>query len=254
MKISIIGTGRVATHLALAFYKAGITIVEIFGRTPEKAQLLAQKVNASPISDIAQMSQADIFICSVKDDALETLLQKSNFKNSLVVHTAGSLDMDILQNFSENIGVFYPLQTFSFEKEINWENTPLFIEANSDKNLKELTKLANKISKKVTVCSSENRRNIHISAVFVCNFSNHMYAIGEKLMQDANLSFDMLLPLINETSKKVNTVSPKLAQTGPAVRYDRNVIDKHLAALSNEPNLQEIYQLLTENIHKFATE
>ena len=268
MKIVFLGSGNVATHLSQALnHSMSDDVVQVYSPTAENAKSLAELLSCGYCTDINDVDvNADIYICSVKDSAQRQvwLALKKHFNESdvnlaekIVVHTAGALAMngeDGLSNVFPNCGVVYPVQSFSKQRAVDLSHTPFLIEATNPSTLEKLRRLVATVSDRCYEATTRQRNALHPAAVFASNFANHMYAIGEKLMQDANLSFDMLLPLINETSKKVNTVSPKLAQTGPAVRYDRNVIDKHLAALSNEPNLQEIYQLLTKNIHKFATE
>jgi predicted short-subunit dehydrogenase-like oxidoreductase (DUF2520 family) len=249
MKIAIIGAGNLATHLSLALQNSGEDIIQIFSRTAESASDLAGKLNAQYTTDVSCISnEADLYVYAVSDYALEDLLSENIAPDALHVHTAGSVSIEIFQGKKHNFGVIYPLQTFSKNKELVFGNIPVFIEASSDENLKLLHDLTSKISEKVIELCSEERLKLHIAAVFACNFVNHFYGIAEALVAETGLSFDVLKPLILETADKMNYLNPKEAQTGPSKRNDRNVIDKHLLVLQNQPELQDLYQALSQMI------
>jgi predicted short-subunit dehydrogenase-like oxidoreductase (DUF2520 family) len=188
---------------------------------------------------------------ALKDSAFEEVLPQINFQNKLLVHCSGSMPLSCLENYSENIGVFYPLQTFSKDREVDFAEIPVFVEANSPENEKKLVQMAEKISGRASVLNSEKRLNLHISAVFACNFVNHFYTIAAEVLKSKEIPFEVLNPLILETARKVQNLEPVLAQTGPAVRFDENVISKHLDALQEFPEFQKLYELVSESIYKF---
>jgi predicted short-subunit dehydrogenase-like oxidoreductase (DUF2520 family) len=188
---------------------------------------------------------------ALKDSAFEEVLPQINFQNKLLVHCSGSMPLSCLEKYSENIGVFYPLQTFSKDREVDFAEIPVFVEANSPENEKKLVQMAEKISGRASVLNSEKRLNLHISAVFACNFVNHFYTIAAEVLKSKEIPFEVLNPLILETARKVQNLEPVLAQTGPAVRFDENVISKHLDALQEFPEFQKLYELVSESIYKF---
>ena len=171
--------------------------------------------------------------------------------NGLWVHTAGSMPMDIFSGHVANYGVLYPMQTFSKTREVDFSVIPFFLEANTSENAGKLQQLAEKLSENVRFLSSDKRKSLHLAAVFACNFTNHIYALAVKFLQGQGIPADVLLPLIDETAAKIHTMSPREAQTGPAIRYDENVINKHLAML-DDPDMRTIYRLISQSIHKEA--
>jgi predicted short-subunit dehydrogenase-like oxidoreductase (DUF2520 family) len=216
----------------------------------ENAQQLAQKVNAEAVCELENINtEADLYILSVKDDALSTVAQNMPTVQGIVVHTAGSISVDVLSRFS-NHGVFYPFQTFTKDSEVDFSSIPILVESNSENNAETLLKLAQELSKQVLQASSEQRRNLHIAAVYACNFVNHMYRLADEILQKNELPFDLLHPLIQETASKVQNISPHKTQTGPASRKDYQVIDKHINTLKSSEELQSIYKLLTDSIIK----
>lgn len=249
--IIFIGAGNLATHLALALKSAGKRIIQVYSRTYSSASQLAAKINAEPISDINLLkNNADIFIVSIKDAAIEQIVADIKINNKLIVHTSGSIPMEVLKSVSDNYGVFYPLQTFSKNKDIDFSNLPICLEANNQENLETLKIFAAAISNNINEIDFEKRRIIHLAAVFACNFTNNMYAIAEQLLKENNISFNILLPLVQETALKIYKDSPGKLQTGPAVRGDEIVISSHLNMLANHKNFKEIYKLISDNIKK----
>ncbi len=249
--VIIIGAGNLATQLAKALCAANIAIWQVYSRTIESASCLANKVGAEPVVDIAKLKpNADLYIFSVKDDALIPCLEKFPFSKSLIVHTAGSIPMSALGSYSEQYGVFYPLQTFSKTKDVDFLEIPICIEAKNDTIYNKLESLASLLTNDVRAVDSLQRQSLHLAAVFVCNFVNHMYQIGHQLMEQNRLSFDILRPLIYETANKIRTTTPKQAQTGPAVRYDQEVMQKQMQQLAKQENLQAIYQLISKDINE----
>lgn len=245
IKIVIIGSGNVAQHLISAFLKAdGIDLVQVFAR--KKESLLHLLDSHFIIDDFNTLSEADVYLIAVSDNAIAEVSKRFPFQNRLVVHTSGSIAMGALSNKNRK-GVFYPLQTFSKNKQVNFKEIPICLETEIEKDYQILKTLAQAISDKVYPISSKQRKAIHVSAVFVCNFVNHLYQIGNEICLENKIDFDILKPLIDETASKIVTLSPKEAQTGPAKRNDSQTINAHLSFLTNE-NQKEIYKLLTKSI------
>lgn len=251
-KIVFVGAGNLATNLAKAFCAQQIKITQIYSRTEQSAMTLAQAVGASYTTVPEEIvNDADIYIVALKDDALLELMPRILLgkENALMVHTSGSLPLSVWGSTLRQ-GVFYPLQTFSKQRIVDFKDIHIFIESNSSRDYSLLANLASKISNEVCELSSEKRRQLHLAAVFANNFTNHMYALADKLLHQYDLPFSYILPLIEETERKIHTLSPKDAQTGPAVRYDEKIINKHLELLSDEPMMQDIYKLISKSIHK----
>jgi len=251
MVITIIGSGNVATHLAAALKNAGHRILQVYSRDLQHAALLAYHVRADAIDDLKQIDpQTDVFIISVKDDAIGDVAQKLAVHQKLILHTSGATDLAVLSALSSNAGVLYPLQTFSKNKELNFWNVPLCIEGPSPDVTKQIRGLASTISNHIYDVDSAGRRTLHLAAVFACNFPNYLYSIAQNLLAQNQLDFNMIRPLIAETADKAVQQLPSTVQTGPAVRNDVNTMDKHLQMMENEPMLQEIYRLLSQGIIK----
>jgi predicted short-subunit dehydrogenase-like oxidoreductase (DUF2520 family) len=245
-----IGAGNLATQLALALIEKEVQVTQVFSRNPESAKELAEKVNSEFITDLSLLKKdADLYIVAVKDSAIPEVLETLNLDESrLIVHTAGSVPMSILEGFSANYGVFYPLQTFSKSRKIDFSDIPICIEANHPSNLLKLELLGKKLSNSVNQINSEERKTLHLAAVFANNFVNHLYAIGAHILHDQKLDFNLLKPLITETAAKVQELSPLDAQTGPAKRYDKTIIDAQLKMLEHSPEYRKIYSFVTESI------
>lgn len=256
MKIVLIGAGNLATHLGKALHAAGHDMVQVFSRTMQSAENLASLLDAEPLTDMAQVrDDADVYIFSVKDSALEQLIsQLCGGEKKVFLHTAGSMPMSVFRGKALHYGVLYPMQTFSKQREVDFSIIPCFIEANDEFALKQIEGLAGQISHRVYQLSSEDRKYLHLSAVFACNFANHCYAASQELLQQHGVPFDVMLPLIDETAAKVHGMTPKEAQTGPAVRYDENVIGKQIQLLENQPYFQKIYDCMSKSIHELESE
>lgn len=252
MKIVLIGAGNLATHLGKALHAAGHDMVQVFSRTMQSAETLASLLDAEPLTDISQVrDDADVYIFLVKDSALEQLIsQLCGGEKKVFLHTAGSMPMSVFRGKALHYGVLYPMQTFSKQREVDFSIIPCFIEANDEFAQKQIEGLAVQISHRVYQLSSEDRRYLHLSAVFACNFANHCYAVSQELLQQHGIPFDVMLPLIDETAAKVHGMTPKDAQTGPAVRYDENVIGKQIQLLENQPYFQKIYDSMSKSIHE----
>ena len=252
MKIVLIGAGNLATHLGKALHAAGHDMIQVFSRTMQSAETLASLLDAEPLTDMAQVrDDADVYIFSVKDSALEQLISRlCGDEEKVFLHTAGSMPMSVFQGKALHYGVLYPMQTFSKQREVDFSIIPCFVEANDEFAMKQIEGLAGQISSRVYRLSSEDRRYLHLSAVFACNFANHCYAVSQELLQQHGIPFDVMLPLIDETAAKVHGMTPKDAQTGPAVRYDENVIGKQMQLLEKFPYFQKIYDCMSKSIHE----
>ena len=247
--ISFIGSGHVATHLAKAFFACGYAVIDICSRTPAHAQRLAAQVNAHAAPHLRALRSADVYIIAVDDHAIPQVAQQLPDTQSLVLHTAGSVDLSVLRKFP-NHGVLYPLQTLNREREADFRTVPFFIEANIQKKCDIIRRLAKSLSENVQELDSESRARLHLAAVFANNFVNSLLGVACDL---AGAQFDYFKPLVEETVKKAFAVGhPAEVQTGPARRGDETSINKHLESLSLHPEWQTIYRLLTENIIKQA--
>lgn len=252
MKVVIVGSGNVATHLSLAMASLeGIEICQVYSPTEAHAEILAERLNCDFVTDPAQIRKdADVYLFALKDQALETVIRAVPANNGLWLHTSGSMPMQVFAGYTERYGVLYPLQTFSKSREISFRGIPLFIECHREEDKNCLEDLARRLSGKVCELSSEKRRSLHLAAVFACNFTNHIYALAEEILAKEGLSRDYLFPLIDETAAKVHELPAQEAQTGPAIRYDENIINKHLGMLADDPDVQTLYRLLSQSIHK----
>jgi predicted short-subunit dehydrogenase-like oxidoreductase (DUF2520 family) len=251
MRITIIGSGNVATHLSAAFKNAGHAIVQVYSRDMHNASLLAYHVKTEAIDNLEQIKpETDLFVIAVKDDAIEPIAADLVQYNKLIVHTSGATSLQTLQKHTQNAGVFYPLQTFSKTRELNFNTVPLCIEGADEKITSTLNELAYTVSQNVYRVSSEQRKTLHLAAVFACNFPNYLYHVSQQLLAEKQLPFDLLRPLILETAEKIQEHLPADAQTGPAVRNDEKTMASHLEQLHENPDLQAIYQLLSQGIIK----
>ncbi len=247
-----IGAGNLATQLSAEFQKSGFPIKQIYSRTVKSAKELADKLQTGYTTSPGKiLDSADIYFVALKDSAFEEVLSHVNFQNKLVVHCSGTMSLSSIEKYSENIGVFYPLQTFSKERSVNFREIPVFVEASSPKNENALLEIANKITEKASVLNSEKRIYLHAAAVFACNFVNHFYTIGEEILKLKGLPFEILRPLILETALKAQDIHPADAQTGPAVRMDKNVISKHLELLKKFPEWGSLYEEISQSIYKY---
>jgi predicted short-subunit dehydrogenase-like oxidoreductase (DUF2520 family) len=265
MKISIIGTGNVAFHLGKRLKQQGIQIEEIIGRDPQKTLWLAELLGTSWTSDFnAVKTTSDLYIIAVNDSAIENVAMKLSprLQNQFVVHTSGTMPSTILQPYFNQFGTLWPLQTFSLASQPDFERIPIFInstqkgsnfwgEGTPQYKSDFLTKIAEKISPRVYELSDKDKMTLHIAAVFVNNFTNHLFKIGSEIVQQQQLPFDVLLPLIEETVNKIRNNSPETMQTGPARRGDDATIDKHLEFLEkNTPQYELLYTVMSIGINK----
>jgi predicted short-subunit dehydrogenase-like oxidoreductase (DUF2520 family) len=251
IKITLIGSGNIAQHLIKAFDKSEtIEIAQVFSR---KKETLASLVDFDKIvDDFQDLKEADLYIIAVTDNAIAEVSVQLPFINQLVVHTSGTASIETLDNKNRK-GVFYPLQTFSKNKDVDFSIIPICLEAENTFDFRVLDTIAKSISKAVFPINSEQRKALHVAAVFVNNFTNHLYQIGQEICEENQVPFEILKPLIQETADKINTLSPIDAQTGPAKRNDSITIDAHLEYLTNE-NQKNIYKILTQSIQNNGKE
>ena len=246
--IILLGSGNVATHLGIALNNSNYTIVQVYSKSIDNAKLLAKKLDAHFTNDLTKLKSADLIIISIKDDEILSVL--SQIKNTAIVHTAGSIGLNIFRQKFTNYGVFYPLQTFNKEIDVNISEIPFCIEGNSLKFEKQLIEIAKAISNNVIKMNSDQRKQLHIAAVFACNFSNHMFSIADNLLAKKDIDFKILLPLIRTTIANLKKNKPKELQTGPAKRKDTSIIQEHIAAIK-EKEIKELYTKISSNIIKY---
>ncbi len=255
MNIVIIGAGRLATQLAKALHSKGHVIAAVYSRTLASAQALTATVGGTPTSCIATLPlEADAFFIAVKDDVIHSVMAQLSpgREHQAFFHTAGSVPLSALSAVSRH-GVFYPMQTFSKERDVDFDHIPIFIEGSTD----EVVGLARAIASTLTDCvvpmASPERRHLHLAAVFACNFANHCYALSAQILERHGLDFGYMLPLIDETARKVHDMHPREAQTGPAVRYDTKVMQAHCNLMDDMPLPRQVYELLSRSIHEYQT-
>lgn len=241
-----------STNVGKALIQAGHDIVQVFSHTAQNASALAKQLGASPTDDISEITtDADMYLLAIKDSALANVVPTlcKGKETKVFAHTAGSVGMDLFQGMAQHYGVVYPMQTFSKTREVDFRKIPVFIEYNDEFAMRRISELADGISAKVTVLSSEDRKYLHLAAVFSCNFVNHCYALAADIMEKHGMTFDMLLPLIDETAAKVHEMHPKDAQTGPAIRYDENVIRNQRQLIRSNPLVRDLYEKMSMSIH-----
>ena len=239
MRIVIIGRGRLATNLEHALLTAGHEVVSVNSRTLESLPF-----------------EADVFIVAVKDAALADVIRAATKgrENQLFVHTAGSMPMDLFEGLTAHYGVFYPMQTFSKERMVDFNDISVFLETNDVVSMERLKKLAATLTTHIYELDSEGRKHLHLAAVFACNFVNHCYALSAEVLAAKDLPFSVMLPLVDETAQKVHEMAPKDAQTGPAVRGDQNVMQMQASMLADHPAVKQIYEALSNDIRRVASE
>lgn len=254
--IVMVGAGNLATNLAKAFYRKGFRIVQVYSRTEDAARTLAQQVEASYTTDIdALASHARLYVAALRDEVLPALLPRmvKGHEEALWVHTAGSLPLEVWKGHTPSYGVFYPMQTFSKHREVDFAGIPVFVEGCDEACTAFLRAVASVLSRKVYEATSDQRRYLHLSAVFACNFTNHLYDVAARLLARHGLPFEALLPLIDETARKVHILAPGEAQTGPAVRGDKAVMEEHLRLLADNLPLQDLYRQMSEGIRRMSS-
>lgn len=249
-RIVIVGAGNLATNLGEALKRSGKRVEQVFSRTEESASALAARLGCDHITSLAQIiPDADLYIVSVKDDVLGNVLGEvvTKVHSGIVVHTAGSIPMDIFGETEVRHGVFYPMQTFSKQKIVDFSKLPIFVEASDEGTCQALEDFARELSESVYRLDSDHRRYLHLAAVFACNFVNHCFTLADDVLREQGLPFSVMMPLIRETVSKVETISPRNAQTGPAVRGDKNVMDAQKGLIGDEM-ARKVYETMSESI------
>lgn len=251
-RIVLIGAGNVAHHLAPALLKAGQDLCQIYSRSIESARTLGMKTGISYTADLfAVYPDCDIYIFCVSDDSILSLYKNIRInKHAVILHTSGSVPLEIFADLAEHYGVLYPLQTFSKKRDIDFSEVPLCIEASDKNTLECVRELAGSLSHTVEEISSEKRKSLHLAAVFANNFANHLYAIAGRILEEKGLDFSLLRPLIFETAHKVMMLSPAEAQTGPARRGDEGILGVHRNLLQKDRKLMSLYTLLSDSIRE----
>ncbi|WP_299117315.1 Rossmann-like and DUF2520 domain-containing protein [uncultured Winogradskyella sp.] len=247
ISVILLGAGNVASHLYKAFSASdSVEIKQWYNRS--YGAIKSFKNNTEVIDDLSQLKDADIYILAVSDDAVSSLSDTLPFENRFIVHTSGTMSMYDLEKKNKR-GVFYPLQSFSKHADIDFKKVPFCIETEDKLKLQLLKDLATALGSEFYKITTEQRKTLHVSAVFINNFSNQMYRIAHEISDADNIAFDLLKPLILETANKVQDMSPYMAQTGPAKRNDKKTLKKHLKLIQDEEH-QEIYKLMTKSIQK----
>ena len=246
--VSLIGSGNIAHWLVYTMKNAGVTIRQIYSRQLAHAEELAEKAGAEAIDNLKALSpDSDLYIFSVKDDSYETLLKQLPFRLPLAVHTAGSLSIRMFETYADDYGILYPYQSLNKNMEFKDVKVPLGVEANGQTFENELFAFAQRLSPIVQLLKESQRLVLHRAAIFGCTFTNAMYSIAYDILQEHNIDWQMILPLLQNTLDKVKTMNPHDAQTGPAQRGDQNIIRLHQEAIQDD-RLKEIYRLVTEYI------
>lgn len=244
IRVVLLGLGNVGVHMAKAFIDSDqIELVQIYDRAKKNTNLFDSSV---AITDkIENLQEANIYVIAISDDAISNFSKQLKLKQGLVVHTSGAISLEALK-CKTNKGIFYPVQSFSKKRKVDFHNIPIAIEAEKRSDYKLLESLAKSISNQVFILNSEQRKYLHLAAVFANNFTNHMYKLAYEICEEHKLSFDLLKPIILETASKVQSIVPEKAQTGPAVRNDKKVIENHLQLINKMQ--KEIYTLVTKSI------
>ena len=249
MKIVLIGSGNVATHLGKALKNAGHRIVQVYGRSEPSAKKLAKNLAASYTTKVKDISdKGDLYIIALRDEAIRPFIDSFKLTGKSIVHTSGSVSMKVFEKKVPDCGVLYPVQTFSIAHPVRFKNIPFCIEAGNVATKKKITAVAKTLTENIHFINSEQRKKIHLAAVFANNFSNHLFAIAEDVLLHEHISFELLRPLLMETALKVMKHSPRDMQTGPAKRGDSSIIREHLGMLSSKPRYREIYKLISQSI------
>jgi len=251
MKVVILGSGNVATVLGRKIRAAGHAIVQVTGRNETAVRSLAEELHAAPnIRPGGVDHSADIYLAALSDKALHELHQWLKLNKKMIVHTAASVSKDVLAGVSKNYGVLYPLQTLRKEQP-NLPDIPFLVDGNTADDLALVQDFAYSLSEKVEVADDAYRLKIHVAAVLVSNFTNHLYTLASDFCTQKGVAFSMLQPLIEETAQRLRSLTPQESQTGPAIRHDDATIARHLDMLQDHPELEKIYELFTENLKKY---
>ncbi|MBQ2562672.1 MAG: DUF2520 domain-containing protein [Muribaculaceae bacterium] len=245
-RVVLIGSGNVATSLALAL-NGKCHLVQVYSRSMASAEVLASRVGAQATNDLSQIvTDADIYVISVVDDAITRVLETCPARGGLWVHTSGSTSIDVFKGKRTRYGVLYPMQSFSKSCPARMHEVHIFIEGCDSCATQEVKELAMLLTNNVHEITSRERERLHVAAVFACNFANHMFTLSSEVLDEAGIPFDAMLPLIKTTIAKLDNLTPTQSQTGPAARGDVNVIERHLQSLSGDKH--DIYRLLSQSI------
>lgn len=245
-RVVLIGSGNVATNLALAL-NGKCHLVQVYSRSMASAEALASRVGAQATNDLSQIvTDADIYVISVVDDAITRVLETCPARGGLWVHTSGSTSIDVFKGKRTRYGVLYPMQSFSKSCPARMHEVHIFIEGCDSCATQEVKELAMLLTNNVHEITSTERERLHVAAVFACNFANHMFTLSSEVLDEAGIPFDAMLPLIKTTIAKLDNMTPTQSQTGPAARGDINVIERHLQSLSGDKH--DIYRLLSQSI------
>lgn len=249
--IVLIGAGNVATHLGLSLQKAGFDIAAVYSQNTTHCNDLAQKLNAKAAAGLSQLpTNADLYILAVTDSAIKQVAAELPKVSGMVVHTSGVAPLSVLHQHNR-AGVFYPLQSLNKQVATSFKDVPILIESTDPQDLTLLESIATKLTATPYQINSEQKKMVHLAAVFANNFTNHLYSIAHQLLQSQGISFDLLLPLITETARKVQTELPQSVQTGPAVRNDIGTIQAHLELLQHHPQYRQLYDLFSQSIRNY---
>lgn len=254
LQITMIGAGNLAWHLAQALDAADCRVVQVYSRKLLNAKALASKLYDAESTDSLDFSESesDLFLLAVRDQAFAEVIPKLQLpENAIIAHTSGTQELAVLKNLSKAHGVFYPLQTFSKARKINFKKIHFCLEASNENTLDFLAEIADSLSKNIYQVSSADRRALHIAAVFACNFTNHLFTISKEILAKNDLEFEMLKPLIEETIEKAMSQAPEQSQTGPAVRGDQQTIEAHLQYLRKNTSFEKVYEALSTSIRKY---
>jgi predicted short-subunit dehydrogenase-like oxidoreductase (DUF2520 family) len=252
MQVSFIGSGNLAWHLAPALDNTDFPVQEVYSRNPSHAAMLVERLYEAEVKASLDFSTStsEIFIIAAKDEAIEEVVQEIILPDdAILVHTSGSQPLTILgYAATQNLGVFYPLQTFSKDKKVEFEDVPVFIESANPTTEKVLKAMGQSLSKTVISINSYERKALHVAAIFASNFTNHMLLVAQDIMKENSLVYDWLKPLIAEMINKSLMIGPENAQTGPARRGDLEILDKHLEFLQDNPSAAELYKVISQHI------
>ena len=253
-RITLIGSGNVGYHLGRRLHAVGVEVVQVFSRDKEKADKLAAATGARAATRLDQIEPgSELYILAVSDDAIASVAGKLRSRlpeQSAIVHTSGATPSSVLAPFFPRYGIFYPLQTFSRGREPSFDTLPICVHSPDEELASQLAALGHRISRSVHRIDDAQRAVLHVGAVFVNNFTNHLFHIGQEILANEGLSFGLLLPLIRETVNKIEENPARDMQTGPARRGDQETISRHLEYLKKFPQFEEVYQVLTKSIHK----
>ena len=254
-KIVILGAGNVGYQLAWHLHNSGHEIIQVFSRHLPAAKWIGNLMDIPCTDNLTELTdEGEIYLLSVKDDAIEEVTSQLHLGDKIIAHTSGTIPLHALERVSKNHGIFYPLQTLSRNVSVDFGVIPVCLDASNQKTMDVLKDLAETLTNKVIVVDDEKRLAIHVAAVFANNFTNHMFSIAQLILERSDLSFEILKPLINETVRKIQNHDPMNVQTGPATRNDGGTIEKHLDFLKNEPGFRDIYKLLSEDIQRLRTQ